>query len=179
LDDLVEGVYVFRVTVVDNGDAEAFADVTLSVIPPESNRPPKVVAGENKTIFLPTNTIVLTASASDTDGSIAGYSWSKMSGPPLTMQNSTSPTVTLNNLVSGSYILRVLATDDDGETAFDEVTVTVFAGPVNQAPVANAGPNQTIAAPNNTTALSGSGFDPDGSIASYKWSQFSCGGCRF
>ena len=173
LNDLVEGTFVFRVTVIDNGDAEAFADVTVNVIPADSNHPPKVVAGEDKTVFLPTNTIILSGSASDTDGSIAGYSWSKMSGPPLTMQNSTSPTVTLNNLVSGSYVLRLAATDNDGETAFDEVTVTVFAGPVNQSPIANAGPNQTIVAPNNTTALSGSGFDPDGSIASYNWSQLS------
>lgn len=173
LTNLVAGTYTYRITVTDDDGAEVSSDVTITVIPEEANKPPKVVAGEDKTLFLPTTTVTISGSASDSDGSIASYSWTKTSGPPLTMANANSPTVTINNLVAGSYVLRLVATDDDGDTAFDEVTITVFAGPVNQAPVANAGPNQTIVSPNNTTALSGSGFDPDGSIVSYQWSQIS------
>jgi len=46
--------------------------------------------------------------------------------------------------------------------------------PGNVAPVANAGTNQTITLPTNSTSLAGSGsYDQDGTITSYAWSQVS------
>jgi PKD repeat protein/glucose/arabinose dehydrogenase len=45
--------------------------------------------------------------------------------------------------------------------------------PANQAPVANAGANQSITLPTSTTTLIGSGTDADGTIASYLWAQVS------
>jgi predicted esterase len=45
--------------------------------------------------------------------------------------------------------------------------------PGNIAPVANAGPDQTITLPANSANLAGSGYDQDGSIASYNWTQVS------
>jgi uncharacterized repeat protein (TIGR01451 family) len=47
------------------------------------------------------------------------------------------------------------------------------ASPVNHAPIANAGPNQTVEATSPTGAvvtLNGSGSDPDGDTLSYSWS---------
>lgn len=43
----------------------------------------------------------------------------------------------------------------------------------NQPPTANAGSDQTITLPASSVTLTGTGTDPDGSIASYKWSQVS------
>ncbi|WP_324672205.1 N,N-dimethylformamidase beta subunit family domain-containing protein [Hymenobacter sp. GOD-10R] len=43
----------------------------------------------------------------------------------------------------------------------------------NQPPVANAGSNQSITLPQNSTSLSGSGTDTDGTITGYTWSQVS------
>lgn len=40
---------------------------------------------------------------------------------------------------------------------------------VNQPPVANAGPDQTLIFPIDSTQLVGSGTDPDGIIISYQW----------
>ena len=42
--------------------------------------------------------------------------------------------------------------------------------PANQAPVADAGPDQTVDA-GTMVLLSGTGSDPDGTIASYEWTQ--------
>ncbi len=39
----------------------------------------------------------------------------------------------------------------------------------NQAPTANAGPDQTITLPNSTVTLQGSGTDVDGTVVSYVW----------
>jgi parallel beta-helix repeat protein len=43
----------------------------------------------------------------------------------------------------------------------------------NQSPTANAGADQVITLPTNSTTLTGSGTDPDGSISSYSWSKIS------
>ncbi len=51
------------------------------------------------------------------------------------------------------------------------VTVNAAPPPPNQAPVANAGPDQTITLPTNSVTLNGSGTDADGTIASYQWTK--------
>lgn len=45
--------------------------------------------------------------------------------------------------------------------------------PVNQAPSSNAGPDNNITLPVNSTTLSGSGSDADGSITKYSWTKIS------
>jgi len=45
--------------------------------------------------------------------------------------------------------------------------------PSNQMPTANAGSDKNISLPTNSTSLSGSGTDPDGTIASYNWTKVS------
>ncbi|MFD3004041.1 PKD domain-containing protein, partial [Pontibacter toksunensis] len=49
--------------------------------PPATNQPPVANAGPDKTITLPTSSVQLSGSATDSDGTISGYSWSQVSGP--------------------------------------------------------------------------------------------------
>ncbi|GAB4093029.1 malectin domain-containing carbohydrate-binding protein [Flaviaesturariibacter terrae] len=51
--------------------------------------------------------------------------------------------------------------------------IEILSATTNTVPVANAGPDQTLTLPTNSTALSGSGTDADGTIASYSWTQVS------
>lgn len=169
--DLIQGQYVFRVTVVDDKGSDAFDEITINVLPVGSNQPPQVSAGSDRVLFEPTTSVNLNGVASDADGTIASYQWVKISGPAATLANATTANLSLSGLVAGLYTFRLTATDDDDATAFDQVNVTVFPGTVNQNPVANAGSNKTIVAPTSEATLSGSGFDPDGSIASYTWIQ--------
>ncbi|SKC82426.1 gliding motility-associated C-terminal domain-containing protein [Ohtaekwangia koreensis] len=171
MEDLQEGTYTFRVTVADNAGSTAFDEVNVIVLPEGSNQPPLVNAGSDKTLFLPTNSLNLSGTASDNDGSITTYEWIKIQGPSVTESNTNSPTASLTNLVAGQYTFRLTATDDDGASAFDEVNITVFPGTINQSPIANAGSNQSLVLPNSTATITGSGFDPDGSIVSYAWTQ--------
>ncbi|MEI9917739.1 MAG: tandem-95 repeat protein [Bacteroidota bacterium] len=171
LSDLIEGTYVFRITVADNDGAQASTDVRITVLAVGSNQPPIANAGSDKILFLPNSSVSLAGTATDDDGSIASYDWTKMSGPPATLANQNTSDLSVSGLVAGEYRFRLTVTDDDGLTAFDEVKVTVFPGTVNQSPVANAGSNKTIVLPTDDTSLAGSGFDPDGSIASYAWIQ--------
>jgi hypothetical protein len=94
-----------------------------------------VNAGTDKAVTLPTNSVTLTGTASDANGSIASYSWSKQSGPAATLTNATTASLTASGLVAGTYVFRLTVTDNGGATAFDEATVTVSPAPSGQAVV--------------------------------------------
>ena len=169
---LIVGVYVFRVTVTDNLGATATDDVQVTVTNNTSNKPPIANAGND---FSTTNTYAyLSAGGSyDPDGSIAAYNWVQVSGPnTATILGGNTMFPTVQNLVSGVYVFKVTVTDNLGATASDNVQLTVGNG-ANKPPVANAGADFTVNGV-TTASLSASGSsDPDGSIASYKWTQVS------
>ena len=172
LNNLVQGIYTLRLTVTDNSGATATDDVTVTVNA-APNQAPTANAGIDINLTLPNNSTTLSGSGSDIDGTIASYDWSWISGPTsFNLGSPNAATTTLNNLVQGIYTLRLTVTDNSGATATDDVTVTVNAAP-NQAPTANAGIDINLTLPNNSTTLSGSGSDIDGSIASYDWSWVS------
>lgn len=173
VNSMVEGTYVFRLTVTDNGGLTAFANVTVNVLPQAVNQAPVADAGSNKTLTLPTNSVTLSGSGSDVDGTVTSYQWAKLSGPTATLTNETTPTLTLTNLLQGIYVFQLTVTDDQSSSGTATVNVTVNAAAVNQIPVANAGPDRSITLPTNIITLVGSGSDADGSIATYLWSKLS------
>jgi hypothetical protein len=169
---LTQGVYIFRLTVTDNNGATGMDDVQITVNA-ATNQPPTVNAGSDQTIALPANTVTLSGSGTDPDGTISSYSWSKLSGPSGgTIDNPASSSTTVTGLTQGVYIFRLTVTDNNGATGTDDVQITVNAGS-NQPPAANAGSDQTITLPANSVTLSGSGTDPDGTISTYAWSKVS------
>jgi ribosomal protein L14 len=171
LTNLVQGIYVFRLTVTDNGGATATDNVTVTVN--AAPQPPTANAGANITLTLPVNSTTLTGSGSDPDGTVAGYAWSRVSGPTtFTLGNANASTTALSNLVQGTYVFRLTVTDNSGMTGTDDITITVNPA-ANQAPAANAGNNITLTLPTNSTSLTGSGADADGTIASYAWTRVS------
>ncbi|MEP5376032.1 MAG: PKD domain-containing protein [Hyphomicrobiales bacterium] len=93
--------------------------------PPETQ--PVADAGLDRTVSLPTNSIVLNGSGSDPDGgSIISYLWTQQSGPnTATLMGETTEDLTVDDLIEGSYIFRLTVTDDEAETGYDDVTITV------------------------------------------------------
>ncbi len=142
------------------------------VLPPATNLPPSVSAGADKSITLPVNSVSLTGSATDPDGSIVTRAWTLRSGPSTpALSGATTTSLTASNLIAGTYLFRLTATDNNGVSAFDEVVVIVAGStvPGNLAPSANAGADKAITLPVNSVSLTGSGTDPDGTIAAYAW----------
>jgi RHS repeat-associated protein len=86
------------------------------------NQPPIVDAGLDQSISL-RNSFTLWGNATDADGTIATFAWTKTSGGAITMTTDQNK-LTLTNIVAGSYVFRLTATDDFGDSSFDEVTVT-------------------------------------------------------
>jgi gliding motility-associated-like protein len=172
---LVAGNYTFRITVTDNKGATAFSEVLVIVI--QANQSPSANAGSDQSLTLPTNSIILTGSGIDPDGSVVGYSWIKSSGPTATLTNTNTATLTITNMLQGTYIFSLTVTDNNGATGNDVVivTVNVAANSLNEIPLALAGGNVAFALPTNSVNLFGSGFDPDGTISSYSWTKASGG----
>jgi endoglucanase len=96
-------------------------DTTATNIPPTAN------AGSDQTITLPTATVTLTGSGSDVDGSITSVLWTQISGAPAIIVSPGSNSTSITGLVAGTYVFRFTVTDNNGDTGFDLVQVTVNA----------------------------------------------------
>ncbi len=171
---LTIGTYVFRISVTNANGATAQSDVTIirngNAI---TNTSPSANAGNNQTITLPVNSVTLSGTGTDTDGTITGYNWSKISGPAtFTITNSNNAQTTVTGLIQGTYTFQLKITDNDGGVAYDTLSVNVLKA-LNILPVANAGSNQTITLPVNLITLSGNATDADGTIASFYWTKIS------
>jgi hypothetical protein len=142
------------------------------------NQAPVVNAGPNQRITLPA-TATLSGSATD-DGlpnppGALTFAWTKVSGPgTVNFGNAASATTSASFSVAGTYVLR-LTVSDSALAGSADVTITVNpVAAVNQPPVVNAGPNQTITLP-ATATLAGTATDdglpnPPGALT-YHWTQ--------
>lgn len=120
LNALVSGSYAFRF-VVKTVDGRTFSDDAAVTV----DHPPIVNAGTDKTLILPQAEITLYGSASDPDGAVVSYRWSKYSGPNAVIGDNTLPALHIAKLYQGTYVFRLTATDDKGVAGVDYVTVTV------------------------------------------------------
>ena len=170
--NLTEGTYQFELKVTDNKGTVA-KDTMQVKVNEAINIPPTANAGSDKSITLPTNSVALSGSGSDSDGTIDSYSWVKISGPSnFSLNNSSSASANATGLVQGTYEFELTVKDNKGAIGKDVVKVVVNKAP-NLAPSANAGSDQSVTLPANSVTLSGSGADKDGSIVSYQWAKIS------
>lgn len=167
--NLVEGTYVFRLTVTDDEGATDLNDVTIRVVSSTSNLPPVVNAGADATVFLPQTTLTLNAEASD-DGTIESFFWAKLGGPAVTLVNPSELDLQLTNLVEGEYSFQLTVTDNNDASVFDIVKVSVL--PASFAPpIVNAGVDQEITLPTNQITLTGAATATSGTIVNTVWTK--------
>jgi len=166
---LTVGAHTITLKVTDDDGADATDTVSVTIRPlvaPTANAGPDQTvsdAGGNGS-----ESVTLNGSgSSDSDGSISSYEWSEGSTAIATGAN---PTVTL---AVGTHTITLKVTDNDGATGTDTVSVTIKA---LVAPLANAGPDQTLTDDDDngseSVTLNGSASsDADGTIVSYVWSE--------
>jgi hypothetical protein len=126
---LVTGNYRFRLTITD--DRGATNTDTLHVkatvgTPPPVNQSPSVNAGANQTITLPVSSVTLNGSATDADGTISSYQWTKLSGSGGSITSPNTAVTSVTGLTEGTYNFQLTATDNGGATASKTVVITVI-----------------------------------------------------
>lgn len=122
---LVAGIYEFELTATDNDGGEGSDLVKIAVIDPATAVDPMASAGGNKTIQLPTSSVVINGSASD--DSIYSVQWSQTAGPSsATLLGATTTSLTASDLTEGDYTFEITVTDIEGNTASDSMNVKVL-----------------------------------------------------
>lgn len=94
----------------------------------DTNKPPIANAGNDTTIILPVNSILLDGSASaDADGNIISFQWSKLSGNSsfFKIANDKVAQTLLTDLAEGEYIITLEVKDDKLVAARDVVVINV------------------------------------------------------
>ncbi len=157
---ITEGKETLTLTVTDNDGRK---DSDTMVVTAVLNMPPVADAGGDKTVQV-FETVKITGTGSDSDGKITSYQWLKNNTLLATTASfDYTPTAV------GTDTLIFVVTDNDGATASDSMKVTVTAIP-NKPPVANAGSDKSIQVHTPVT-ITGTASDPDGIIASKKWTK--------
>ncbi len=166
----VEGDYVATLT-VDDGNATDQDSVTVTASQP--NLPPVAVGDSYSTPEDATLSVSTALGVLGNDDPVDGDSLtaSLVSGPSnaasftLNTDGSFSYSPTANYNGPDSFVYRA----SDGNGGSDTATVNLTVDPVNDAPYADAGADQTVTA-GDTAQLDGSGSgDIDGDSYSYSW----------
>ncbi|HEY0679694.1 MAG TPA: T9SS type A sorting domain-containing protein [Chitinophagaceae bacterium] len=119
-----------------------FIIVSFGVFHVHANQPPVVNAGPFKSIYLPLSTIQLNGSATDADGSIANYQWTKIAGPSsFSIADPNSAVTIVSNLTAGEYSFELTAVDAQGAMGKDTVTVIVYKTANTEVPAVGNFPN--------------------------------------
>ena len=87
-----------------------------------------VKAGEDRVLKLPENSLLLKGSFNFSNEERAGYryAWSKMSGPQVTIAQSSGLNILLSDMSQGTYVFRFTVTTLSGKSQWDEVTIFVL-----------------------------------------------------
>jgi alpha-tubulin suppressor-like RCC1 family protein len=133
---LATGTYVFKLKVTDNGWASDSTTFTVNVNTGAA-QPPVANAGTKQSITLPANSVMLTGSGSEVNGTIVSYKWAQQSGPgTATIAAPATATTAVAGLIAGTYVFALTVTDNAGKTAVATVQITVNAALVTPPPVA-------------------------------------------
>ncbi len=121
--------YAYYVRCIDTHNNADTSDYVISfTIATAPNNPPIADAGSSQSITLPTSVFTLTGAGSDSDGTIASYGWTQISGTPVTITSPSSAVTTVTGItVADTYTFRLTVTDNNGTNDTADVTVTVNA----------------------------------------------------
>ncbi|MCU0429005.1 MAG: glycosyl hydrolase family 8 [Cytophagaceae bacterium] len=163
------GSYTLSARATDNQGASSTSG-TASIKVNEGNTPPSVnlTAPANNTSLVAPANIVISANASDANGSISSVAFYQ--GSILLGTDNTAPyTFTWNNVAAGTYSIYARATDNQGAST-NSASVSVSVTQTN----VNTPPQVTMTAPANgagflapaSVVLSANASDADGSVGS-------------
>lgn len=135
------------------------------------NSAPTAEAGNPQTISIGDTAYLNGSDSSDPDGDGLDFLWEVVSAPAGAqsgLAGETTITPTLSPDTEGNYSVELTVTDPGGLSDSDEVVIGV-SEELNEAPVADAGTDQTVDA-GDIVYLDGTGsYDPNGDNIAYWW----------
>jgi pimeloyl-ACP methyl ester carboxylesterase len=117
-----------RGTSTSGTTSTATAPTTTTTTSTSGNKLPVANAGADVSVPKSWNysPYIYGTKSTDADGWIAGFKWTKVSGPTsYSIVSPTSSSTKLSGLVAGTYVFRLIVTDNKGGTDTDDVTVTI------------------------------------------------------
>jgi hypothetical protein len=117
-----------RGTSTSGTTSTATAPTTTTTTSTSGNKLPVANAGADVSVPKSWNysPYIYGTKSTDADGWIAGFKWTKVSGPTsYSIVSPTSSSTKLSGLVAGTYVFRLTVTDNKGGTDTDDVTVTI------------------------------------------------------
>ncbi len=159
--------YYFKVRVLDTGGLFADSNEVFAKTLP-LNQPPIPDGGPDITTVV-NREVTLFGKASDPDGTVTRYRWDFTTDGTWDTDLADSGTGTTVYVLPQTFTATLEATDDDGATATDLVTVVVTTGEgENIPPTANAGADLTVVQ-GDVVDFVGGGFDTDGVVMLFEW----------
>ncbi|XP_035659279.1 zonadhesin-like [Branchiostoma floridae] len=148
--------------------------------------PPVADAGLDQTVQSTQTVVMLDGTGSHDDHGIISFFWQYPDQHlPVTLGDTSSPTLAVANLVPGEYTFTLTVTDASGQQDTDDVTIVVNkpttpaptttkgtttpTAALDHPPVAFAGVDEVVHLPQNTLTLDGSLSTDDHGIVSYQW----------
>jgi hypothetical protein len=159
-----KGTYVAQLVVSDGALASPPDTVTIVV----GNTPPVANAGPDQTADIGTTVTLNGAGSSDIDGDPLTYSWtlqSRPAGSDAVLLNALSVNPTFSVDVAGSYVVELIVNDGTANSTADTVVIDTD----NSAPVANAGPDQTVLVTQAVMLNGSASSDADGDALTFAW----------
>ena len=166
---------IFLLTVTDSQNKKDTDCVVVDV--KWENDPPVADAGSFQSVPEDKTVILNGSESKDTDDGIATYLWKNISGPEVTLQDSTKETAWFKapdiDTDEAELIFELTVTDKGGLS--DKARVNIMVTHNNVPPTADAGPDQTVSETHPVLLDGSKSYDPDDGIATYAWTQIGNG----
>lgn len=116
--------------------------------------------------------VLLSGTATDTDGNAMTYTWDQVYGVDVGINNVIAKDISFTSPSADEQLIFRVSVSNGYDTDFSDVIVDVDGTvSVNQPPTANAGADQSVAAGATFTLDGSASIDTDGTIAEYRWTQ--------
>jgi len=165
----VAGDYIAQL-IVNDGMIDSAAD-TVVVHTAHGNTAPIANAGPDQSVATGDTVTLDSSGSSDVDSDPLTYSWSITSKPASSSASLSDTTAAMPSFVAdvaGDYVAQLIVNDGTVDSAADSVVIRAANG--NAAPIANAGPDQSVAEGDTVTLDSSGSSDADSDPLTYSWS---------
>ena len=168
------GTYTLSLVVNDGKLNSALVTLNVFASVLVNNTPPVAKVGSDQSVLVGSKVYLDGTLTNDAENDPLTFKWTlaaRPAGSVAALNSTTSPTPNFTADVAGTYLAILVA--NDGRSDSGSATVTIVASTGNLAPVAIAGPAQTVAPATKVTLDGTASFDSNNDFITYKWTMIS------